>query len=71
MYTNTYVYTSFRNDMAKLYWRIKKDGKWTWLSAQPWNTMVMFSFGTEPVEFKDFIVYTPTGEGDFFACEEE
>ena len=24
--------------MAKLYWRIKRDGKWTWVAATPENT---------------------------------
>lgn len=24
--------------MAKLYWRIKRDGKWTWIAATPENT---------------------------------
>ena len=24
--------------MAKLYWRIKRDGKWTWTAATPENT---------------------------------
>jgi len=31
MYTNLYVYKAPRLFMSgKLYWRIKKDGKWTW-----------------------------------------
>ena len=31
MYTNLYVYRAPRLYMSgKLYWRIKKDGKWTW-----------------------------------------
>ncbi len=35
MYTNVYVYKPPRLFMAgKLYWRIKKDGKWTWKPAQ-------------------------------------
>jgi len=21
--------------MAKLYWRVKRDGKWTWIAVQP------------------------------------
>jgi hypothetical protein len=25
--------------MAKLYWRVKRDGKWTWLAATDRNTM--------------------------------
>jgi hypothetical protein len=34
MYTNIYVYTAYRQYMSgKLYWRIKKDGKWTWTPA--------------------------------------
>jgi len=30
---NLYVYTALRRFMAKLYWRIKKNGKWTWKAA--------------------------------------
>lgn len=31
MYTNFYVYTALRLYMSgKLYWRYKKNGKWTW-----------------------------------------
>ncbi len=34
MYTNLYVYKAPRLFMSgKLYWRIKKDGKWTWSPA--------------------------------------
>ena len=34
MYTNLYVYKSLRLFMSgKLYWRYKKDGKWTWRPA--------------------------------------
>ena len=34
MYTNLYVYTALPIDMTgKLYWRIKKNGKWTWKAA--------------------------------------
>lgn len=34
MYTNLYVYKALRLFMSgKLYWRIKKDGKWTWTPA--------------------------------------
>ncbi len=34
MYTNLYVYKAPRLFMSgKLYWRIKKDGKWTWKPA--------------------------------------
>lgn len=25
--------------MAKLYWRVKRDGKWTWVAADERNTM--------------------------------
>ncbi len=25
--------------MAKLYWRVKRDGKWTWVAATDSNTM--------------------------------
>ncbi|MBA7544653.1 hypothetical protein ES705_37014 [subsurface metagenome] len=41
MYTNLYVYMAYRQYMSgKLYWRIKKDGKWTWTSAEVtgWTT---------------------------------
>ncbi len=36
MYTNPnlYVYKSPRLFMAKLYWRYKKDSRWTWLAAE-------------------------------------
>lgn len=35
MYTNLYVYKAPRRFMSgKLYWRIKKDGKWTWRPAK-------------------------------------
>ena len=34
MYTKLYVYMAYRQYMSgKLYWRYKKDGKWTWRSA--------------------------------------
>jgi hypothetical protein len=34
MYTYFYVYKTLRLFMsAKLYWRIKKNGKWTWQAA--------------------------------------
>jgi hypothetical protein len=35
MYTNFYVYTAYRQYMSepRLYWRIKKNGKWTWTPA--------------------------------------
>ena len=34
MYTNLYVYTAYRQYMSgKLYWRLKKNGKWTWTAA--------------------------------------
>ncbi len=25
--------------MAKLYWRVKRDGKWTWIAASDDNTL--------------------------------
>jgi len=25
--------------MAKLYWRVKRDGKWTWIAADERNTI--------------------------------
>ena len=30
---HVYVYTCIQQDMAKLYWRYKKNGKWTWRPA--------------------------------------
>ena len=36
MYTNLYVYTAYRQYMSgpqRLYWRYKKNGKWTWRPA--------------------------------------
>ena len=33
MERRVYVYTADALSMAKLYWRIKKDGKWTWTPA--------------------------------------
>ncbi len=27
--------------MAKLYWRVKRDGKWTWLAADEHNTLIV------------------------------
>ncbi len=44
MYTNLYVYKFLRLFMSgKLYWRIKKDGKWTW---KPAEVSVMYEDGT-------------------------
>lgn len=41
MYTNLYVYKPPRLFMAgKLYWRIKKDGKWTWKAVPSGYTLV-------------------------------
>lgn len=34
-----YVYKAHRTIMAKLYWRIKRNGKWTWVAASNENTM--------------------------------
>ena len=35
MYTKTYMYTHLRTYMSgKLYHRIKKNGKWTWIACQ-------------------------------------
>jgi len=35
MYTNFYVYMAYRQYMSgKLYWRLKKGGKWTWKPAR-------------------------------------
>ena len=34
MYTLRVAY-----NMAKLYWRIKKDGRWTWVAANDSNTV--------------------------------
>lgn len=38
LYTNLYVYKSLSSDMARLYWRVKKNGKWTWTPATLENT---------------------------------
>jgi hypothetical protein len=36
VYTNLYVYIALPIDMTgKLYWRIKKNGKWTWVRLHP------------------------------------
>ena len=35
LYTNLYVYTAYRQYMSgKLYWRYKKNEKWTWKPAE-------------------------------------
>jgi len=45
MYTNLYVYTAYRQYMSgKLYWRYKKDGKWTWKPVK-WLEMVSRTAG--------------------------
>jgi len=37
MYTNLYVYNAPPRYMTgKLYWRIKKNGKWTWVRVHPY-----------------------------------
>jgi hypothetical protein len=42
MYTYLYVYKAPRLFMSgKLYWRIKKDGRWTWTAATLQNTALM------------------------------
>jgi len=39
MYTNLYVYKALPLYMSgKLYWRYKKDGKWTWKPAKVVST---------------------------------
>ena len=41
LYTNAYISVYIRKDMSgtvirpRLYWRYKKDGKWTWRAASP------------------------------------
>ncbi len=30
--------------MAKLYWRVKKEGKWTWIPATNENTVLVNSY---------------------------
>jgi len=41
MYTNLYVYKSPRLFMSgKLYWRIKKNGKWTFRAAKMGSRMI-------------------------------
>ena len=45
MYTNLYVYTAYRQYMSgKLYWRYKKNGKWTWKPVK-WMEMVIRTAG--------------------------
>ena len=45
LYTNFYVYTAYRQYMSgKLYWRYKKDGKWTWKPVK-WLEMVSRTAG--------------------------
>ena len=33
VYTYSYIVCIHRSVMARLYWRVKKNGKWTWTSA--------------------------------------
>jgi len=48
MYTNLYVYTASRLFMSgKLYWRIKKDGKWTWKPVPEQHVLNVLSGGYE------------------------
>ena len=54
MYTNFYVYTVYRQFMSgRLYWRIKKDGKWTWEPAHGHDVLRKLM---QHVDFED--VYT-------------
>jgi len=43
--------------MAKLYWRVKRDGKWTWLSATADNIEWPGSCRTEISEILDEFRY--------------
>jgi hypothetical protein len=50
MYTNLYVYTPLPIDMTgKLYWRLKKNGKWTWKAyvAPPGTKLVLINSDQE------------------------
>lgn len=39
-FTDMFMYTAcIQKNMAKLYWRIKKNEKWTWVAATERNTM--------------------------------
>ncbi len=39
--------------MAKLYWRIKKEGKWTWVAATADNTALMGEYDPEYAAYID------------------
>ncbi len=41
------------SNMAKLYWRIKKEGKWTWVAATADNTALMGEYDPEYAAFID------------------
>jgi hypothetical protein len=43
--------------MAKLYWRIKRDGKWTWAASTPENTKY--------VEYWPCVIYTGPNESAY------
>lgn len=50
--------------MAKLYWRIKRNGKWTWVAATPENTMYMPQFNMH--------IYTgPEGESELNLIDDD
>lgn len=50
--------------MAKLYWRVKIDGKWTWVAANDRNTGLWFKDCTPenpygyPISFEDLEMFT-------------
>ena len=39
--------------MAKLYWRIKRDGKWTWVAATSTNTIGMNEYDPELMAYQE------------------
>ena len=39
--------------MAKLYWRVKRDGKWTWVPADMDNTALMGGYDPQYAAYVD------------------
>lgn len=42
MYTSRYTTSIYDVYMAKLYWRVKRNGKWTWVAFEKSNSTVDF-----------------------------
>lgn len=53
MYTNLYVYKAPSSDMARLYWRVKKNGKWTWTPATLQNTKGIEGYDPEYAYYEE------------------